>query len=90
MTYSIYLTLALATAGRHDPESAAETTPHLPDVLGPALGRIRDLAEGLRKDPLSPRRSASVRKHSRAEGGKQHNVRLGDEGNGKLKAPSCR
>jgi hypothetical protein len=54
MTYSIYLTLALATAGRHDPESAAETTPHLPDVLGPALGRIRDLAEGLRKDALSP------------------------------------
>jgi hypothetical protein len=54
MTYSIYLALALATAGRDDPEDPAEATPDLPDVLEPPLGRIRALVERLRQGPLSP------------------------------------
>jgi hypothetical protein len=54
MTYSIYLALALATVGHHDPEESAEATPDLPDVLDPALARIRALVEGLRQGPLSP------------------------------------
>jgi len=63
VTYSIYLALTLATAGRDDPEGAAETpTSDLPDVLGPALDRIRDLAEGLRQGPLSPLAAAGFEK----------------------------
>jgi hypothetical protein len=53
MTYSIYLTLALATAGRDDSEGS-EATPDLPDVLEPVLGRARALVERLRQAPLSP------------------------------------
>jgi hypothetical protein len=62
MTYSIYLALALATAGRHDAEGAAETTPDLPDALEPALGRIRALAEALGQGPLSPLAAAQFEK----------------------------
>jgi len=54
MTYSIYLALTLATAGRDDPDGAAEATPDLPDVLDPTLGRVRALVERLRQGPLSP------------------------------------
>src|ERR1700722_7985199 len=62
MTYSIYLTLALASAGRDDPESAAESTPDLPDVLDPALDHVRDLVERFRQSPLSPLRAAQFEK----------------------------
>jgi hypothetical protein len=62
MTYSIYLALALATAGRDDPEGAAEATPDLPDVLDPTLGRVRDLVERLRHGPLSPLVAAQFEK----------------------------
>jgi hypothetical protein len=62
MTYSIYLALALATAGRADTEGAAETTPDLPDVLDLALGRLRDLVERLRHGPLSPRVAVAFEK----------------------------
>jgi hypothetical protein len=62
MTYSIYLALALATAGRNDPEDTAESTPDLPDVLEPALARIRELVEGLRHGPLSPLAAAGFEK----------------------------
>jgi hypothetical protein len=62
MTYSIYLALALASAGRHRPEGAGEATPDLPDVLDSALGRIRALVEGLRQGPLSPRAAAGFEK----------------------------
>jgi hypothetical protein len=62
MTYSIYLALALATAGREDPEGAAEATPDLPDVLDPTLGRVRDLVERLRQGPLSPLVAAQFEK----------------------------
>ncbi len=62
MTYSIYLALALASAGRDDPESAAESTPDLPDVLDPALDRVRDLVERFRQGPLSPLRAAQFEK----------------------------
>jgi hypothetical protein len=62
MTYSIYLALALATAGRDDPEGAAEATPDLPDVLDPTLGRVRDLVERLRQGPLSPLVAAQFEK----------------------------
>jgi hypothetical protein len=53
MTYSIYLALTLATAGRHD-DGTPEATPDLPDVLEPALARIRELVEALRHGTLSP------------------------------------
>jgi hypothetical protein len=62
MTYSIYLALALATAGRDDPEGAAEATPDLPDVLEPVLSRVRDLVEHLRQTPLSPQAAAQFEK----------------------------
>jgi hypothetical protein len=62
MTYSIYLALALATAGRDDPDGAAETTLDLPDVLEPVLSRIRDLVEHLRQTPLSPQAAAQFEK----------------------------
>jgi hypothetical protein len=54
MNYSIYLALALASVGRDDPPPTAEASLDLPDVLDPALGRIRALVEGLRQGPLSP------------------------------------
>jgi len=53
MTYSIYLTLALATTGRADPENTADATPDLHNVLESALGRVHDLVERLRQGPLS-------------------------------------
>jgi hypothetical protein len=55
MTYSIYLALALATAGRDDPEDAAPPTPDLDDVLAPVLSRLCEQVQGLRQGPLSPR-----------------------------------
>src|SRR5262245_59404251 len=54
MSYSMYLALALATAGRDDPGDAAEPAPDLPGVLEAALGRIRALAGGLRQGSVSP------------------------------------
>ena len=62
MTYPIYLALALATAGCDDSEGAAEATPDLPDVLDPALGRLRALVERLRQGPLSPLVAAQFEK----------------------------
>src|SRR5262245_17809894 len=59
MTYSIYLALALATAGRNDPEGTPEATPDLADVLEPAWARLRDLVGGLRQGPLSPLAAAA-------------------------------
>jgi hypothetical protein len=54
MNYSSYLALALATAGHQDPQGTAEADPDLDNVLGPALGRIRDLVQRLRTGPVSP------------------------------------
>jgi hypothetical protein len=54
MNYSIYLALALATAGRHDPHDTTEASPDLPEALDPALGRIRAAVAALRQGPLSP------------------------------------
>src|SRR5947209_1895744 len=54
MQYSIYLALALATAGRNDPEGTPEATPDLPAVLEHALLGIRTLLEDFRQAPLSP------------------------------------
>ena len=62
MTYSLYLALALATAGRDDPEGASEATQDLPEVLDPVLGRVRDLVERLRQAPLSPLVAAQFEK----------------------------
>src|SRR5450755_116428 len=62
MTYSMYLALALATAGRDDPDGAAEATPDLSDVLNPALGRVRDLVERFRQGPLAPLVAAQFEK----------------------------
>jgi hypothetical protein len=62
MTYSMYLALALATAGRVDPDGAAEVTPDLSDVLNPALGRVRDLVERFRQGPLVPLVAAQFEK----------------------------
>jgi hypothetical protein len=62
MTYSSYLALALATAGRHGPEGTPEATPDLPDLLDPPLARIRALAEGLRHGSLSPTAAAAFEK----------------------------
>jgi hypothetical protein len=58
MTYSIYLTLALATAGRSSPEATPEPNPDLTDALEPALARITELVEGLRQAPLTPSAAA--------------------------------
>src|SRR6516225_9738860 len=62
MTYSSYLALALATAGRYDSAGAAAATPDLADALEPALARIRALVEGLRQGPLSPLAAAGFEK----------------------------
>ncbi len=62
MTYSIYLALALATAGRDASEDTVEATPDLPDALDPVLGRVRDLVERLRQRPLSPLVAAQFEK----------------------------
>jgi hypothetical protein len=58
----MYLALALATAGCDDPADAAEPTPDLPDVLEAALGRIRDLVERFRREPVSPLAAAQFEK----------------------------
>ena len=58
MTYSIYLALALATAGRTDPQGTPAPAPDLTDALAPALARIRALVEALRQAPLSPQTAA--------------------------------
>jgi hypothetical protein len=60
MSYSIYR--ALATTGRGDRGDAAIPTPDLADVLGPALERLRALAEGLRRGPVSPLVAAQFEK----------------------------
>jgi hypothetical protein len=54
MSYSMYLCLAMATAGRDHDAPAAETSVDLPDVLDPVLGEIRALVEGFRQGPVSP------------------------------------
>jgi hypothetical protein len=61
VNYSIYLALALATAGHRTPEDAA-ATPNLSDVLQPALDRIHALVESLRQSPLSPGAAAQFEK----------------------------
>jgi hypothetical protein len=55
MTYSTYLALALATAGRLDPQDAAPATPDLSEALQPSWARLRELVEGLGQHSLSPR-----------------------------------
>jgi len=65
MTYSIYLALALATAGRPEPDSPPESTPDLTDALAAAMARIRALVEGLRQAPLSPRAAAGFERDLR-------------------------
>jgi hypothetical protein len=62
MTYSMYLTLALATAGCADHEGTAEVTPDLADVIDPALGYIRALVEQLRQGSLSPHAAVQFEK----------------------------
>jgi alkylhydroperoxidase/carboxymuconolactone decarboxylase family protein YurZ len=62
MTYSIYLALALATAGRRDSQGTPELNPDLPDVLEPAVDRIRQLVETLRQGSLSPLAAAGFEK----------------------------
>jgi len=62
MTYSIYLTLAVASAGRDESKAAAEPTPDLPDVLDPVWRRIRDLVEQFRQGSLSPHSSVQFEK----------------------------
>jgi hypothetical protein len=62
MTYSIYLALALATAGRGDDENAAAFTADLTDVLTPAWNRIHAVVESLRQGPLSPLATAQFEK----------------------------
>jgi len=59
MTYSIYLALAMATAGD---AGDAESSPDLPDLLEGALGRIRELVGRLRQGPLSPLAAAGFEK----------------------------
>jgi len=58
MTYSMHLALALATAGRADPDATPAPDPGLDDALEPALARIRQLVEGLRATPPSPSAAA--------------------------------
>jgi hypothetical protein len=65
MTYSIYLALAVATAGRDDPVDTAAAAVPLPDVLEPALARIRALVDGLRHGPLTPLAAAQFEKDLR-------------------------
>jgi hypothetical protein len=65
MPYSIYLALILATVGRPDDEDTAEAAVDLSDVLEPALARIRELVEGLRRGPLSPLAAAEFEKDLR-------------------------
>jgi hypothetical protein len=62
MTYSMYLTVALATAGCADHEGTAAATPDLADVIDPALGHIRALVEQLRQSPLSPHAAVQFEK----------------------------
>src|SRR5271157_6012929 len=54
MSYSMYLCLAMVTAGRNLREDAAEATTDLPDVLEPVLDQLRTLVDGLRRGPVSP------------------------------------
>jgi hypothetical protein len=54
MSYSMYLCLALATAGRDNPPGEPDAAPDLDDVLRPALGRLHALVEHLRRGPVSP------------------------------------
>jgi hypothetical protein len=58
MTYSMYLALTLATAGRRDPQAPAAPAPDLHDALAPAWERLRAVVEALRRGPLSPRAAA--------------------------------
>jgi hypothetical protein len=58
MSYPIYLALAMATAGTADPDGTAEVPPDLSDVLQPALNRVRELVELLRRGPVSPTAAA--------------------------------
>jgi hypothetical protein len=62
MSYSIYLALALATAGRDNPEAAAEDSPDLPEALQPAWDRIHELVQRLRQGPVSPLAAAAFEK----------------------------
>jgi hypothetical protein len=62
MNYSIYLALALATAGYHTTEDTMAATPDLSDVLRSALDRIHAVVERLRQGPLSPLATAQFEK----------------------------
>lgn len=53
MSYSMYLCLTLATAGKDAATDAPEVTPALPDVLQPVLGRVQELVDRLRSQPVS-------------------------------------
>jgi hypothetical protein len=58
----MYLALTLATAGDPDSGDAAEPTPELPDILEPVLGRLHELVERLRREPVSPLVAAQFEK----------------------------
>jgi hypothetical protein len=54
MSYSMYLCLALATAGRNTPDAALDPTPTLDDALPPALDALRQLVERFRAGAITP------------------------------------
>jgi hypothetical protein len=57
MSYSSYLTVTLATllvAGGTDAEPPSDTSPKLDEALEPALDRIRELSDRLRRGPVWP------------------------------------
>jgi hypothetical protein len=62
MSYSMYLCLTMATVGSDAFPDAPETTPDLPDVIQPVLGRLQELVNGLRGHAVSPSAVAQFEK----------------------------
>jgi hypothetical protein len=62
MSYSIYLSLALATLRTDARDGPAETATDFADVTAPGVDRLRQLVETFRRGPVTPQRTAQFEK----------------------------
>src|SRR5271166_4310697 len=62
MSYSMYISLVLATLGTDAADNSAAAAGDFTDVTGPALDRLRQLLEDFLHGPVTPQATAQLEK----------------------------